>query len=131
MDESPWQPRADNYLGGICVRSVGDDGRVTLPQAWNTLFGSTARMWDSPGDKLKVYGSSFWLQRARELDAQQRGFESDETARKFFSYTTPLPVDSQGRFVLPKDLRERRSIGKSVRLIGCGSHFEVEPAEGE
>ena len=54
---------------------------------------------------------------------------SRDFKRTFASNTFPLMLDSHNRILLPKQLLEKKKIGKKVRIVGNRNHLEVWDSE--
>ena len=51
--------------------------------------------------------------------------ESRDVRRFFYASMQDVEPDSQGRILLPVQLREFAGIGKNVIVLGCGDHAEI------
>jgi DNA-binding transcriptional regulator/RsmH inhibitor MraZ len=125
-----WDPLSEDYLTGEHPRTVADDGRIVLPRTWRGLYGTDCYLWLGERGEVRIYPEPFYRRLAREQSARHRGYESNPQAQRFFSQTTRLSVDTQGRLVLPKGTREKQGLGSQIVLFGYGTHFDVRPSEG-
>jgi MraZ protein len=50
---------------------------------------------------------------------------STEKDAPLFAYASKCELDSQGRILLPQNLREFAGLTKSVTIVGCNNHAEL------
>jgi MraZ protein len=84
------------------------DFAIFSPRAWLLRVALIAQ---------KVSGLSFGQSGARDIQ------------RRLFSAATDLPVDKQGRILIPQTLREYAELGESVMVTGMNEYFEIWSTE--
>jgi MraZ protein len=75
------------------------------------LIGFTRQHWDRLA--AKVSALSFGQAGARDIQ------------RRLFSSATDLPVDKQGRILVPQTLRDFAGLGETVVVTGMNEYFEI------
>jgi len=104
-----------------------EGGRIVLPKKIRRLIkGNTFVLTKGFGAYLAGYDRRDWEKRASEfLEVSLLEKENLEKRRFIFSSAVYLEIDSQGRFVVPKNLIDYFGIDKRVVIIGVGDHFEI------
>jgi MraZ protein len=118
----------ENFSGGH-PRTLDDKFRVVLPAGvWRDHFAEGAKLTLWVGC-LALWTSRSYLSITAELvDRERRGEVARGTHRDFRQDTVDVSPDSQGRIVLPADLREAVGIGgkgAEVLLVGNGERVEI------
>jgi len=103
------------------------EGRVVLPKKIRKLIkGNTFVLTKGFGTYLAGYDRRDWEKRASEfLSVSLLEKENLEKRRFIFSSAVYLEIDSQGRFVIPRNLISYLGIDRRVVVIGVGDHFEI------
>jgi MraZ protein len=77
-----------------------------------------------------VYAKRDWeAESYKQVDNPITDSRTRELKRYMFGNATEASVDSQGRIVIPGNLREYAGIGKKVTVIGAGDHIEFWDTE--
>lgn len=107
--------------------SMTSGGRVALPKRIReALSGTEFVVSKGFTNCLAGYDKKDWEKRASELlQVSLLDKEHIEKRRMLFSSTTYIPIDDQGRAVLPKNLRQFATIESKVIIVGVGDHFEL------
>ena len=107
--------------------SMTSGGRVALPKRIReALSGTEFVVSKGFTNCLAGYDKKDWEKRASELlNVSLLDKEHIEKRRMLFSSTTYIPIDDQGRAVLPKNLRQFAAIESKVIIVGVGDHFEL------
>ena len=112
------------YLGQYQIKFTGK-GRVILPKGSRELAGNRIVLKKGLDGCVEGYGLMDWEKQNQnrfELtqDRQDR-FEN----RYYLASAELVELDSQGRFVIPPDMRKFSSTRDRVVIIGAGNHFEI------
>jgi MraZ protein len=108
-------------------------GRVSFPAKFRKLLPDELVVVLSPLEEFP----SLWIYSSEEygdwvesvIDSKQ--LEMDDEDLYFYRtalYAQPAtlqPIDQAGRIHIPVDLRRAALLGKTVKIIGAGSHLEV------
>jgi len=105
----------------------GNGGRIVLPKKIRKLIkGSVFVLTKGFGSCLAGYDRKDWERRASEFLGVSLLEKDNLNKRRFiFSSAVYLEIDSQGRFVIPKNLINYFGVGKRAMVIGVGDHFEI------
>ena len=117
-------------MRGSASARIDDKGRLKVP----TIFRAAVQDQQGPdvfvtslsGESVRIYPMSVWLEVERKL-MQMPG--NHPSRLKFLDrvnyYGQTSELDSQGRVVIPPELRESASIVGDVRVFGRISYLEV------
>lgn len=117
-------------LRGSAPARVEDKGRLKIPTIFRSVIqdqhGPDVFITSVTGECVRIYPMPVWLETERKL----RDMPSNHPARmKFLDRVNYFgqegELDSQGRIVIPPQLRERASISGDVRVFGRIDYVEV------
>jgi len=108
-------------------RIVDNKGRVALPAAFRAEFADTAYIAKAPGDScVTVYLPTDFEAALERLENLLRlGEATQNEFRQFTASADEVQFDAQGRFRIPKDLRDSTAIENKVVVAGVGSRIEI------
>ncbi|MDR0396773.1 MAG: division/cell wall cluster transcriptional repressor MraZ [Oscillospiraceae bacterium] len=118
---------AEDFVGTF-DHSLDNKGRTIVPSAFREQLGTgfTAAM-NSEWKALALYPSQKWncirerLSRMRDTDPAAMAYK-----RMVSAYAMHVDeLDSQGRVLLPKVMREKAGLGQRILFIGMGDYVEV------
>lgn len=114
------------FFGEYQVSFTGA-GRLVLPKKIRELLKGDVFILTKGFDFcLNGYDQEDWENRAKELlNVSLLERENAEKRRFVFSSAVYLEIDSQGRFVIPRNLLEHLGIEDKAVIIGAGDHFEI------
>ena len=113
---------------GLSTISVDDKGRLAIPTRYRELVATqelviTLNPWDRA---LWLYPLAEWDVIETKLSAlsdfDRHGRRTKQIMR---GYATDCSCDSQGRVLVPTQLREIAGIDRQVTLLGQGNKFEI------
>ncbi|GHU71244.1 transcriptional regulator MraZ [Clostridia bacterium] len=122
---------AEDFVGTF-DHSLDNKGRVIIPSAFREKLGNrfTAAM-NSEWKALALYPAAKWnsirdkLARMRETDPAAMAYK-----RMVSAYATHVDeLDSQGRVLLPKPMRDKAGLGLKILFIGMGDYIELWDTE--
>ena len=114
------------FFGEYIVSFTGT-GRIVLPKKIRErLKGNTFILTKGFDFCLSGYDREEWEEKAKELLNVSLLEKDDLDKRRFiFSSAVYIQMDSQGRFVIPKNLLEYAGLEKNAVVVGVGDHFEI------
>ncbi len=107
---------------------VDDKGRLRIPQRFRDAIVTTQiyAMYSAGGCISFIteeeYGSLMQNLGTMITVADTPALRA---ARVIMANTAPLAEDSQGRFTLPADLKEKAALGRDVIFVGMGNKIEL------
>jgi len=119
------------------VNKVDRKGRVSVPAAFRTVLSGqnstgilTFRSFKH--NALDCSGLARVQEMAAQLDTIPEFSEEYENLTALFADMKTLPLDPEGRIILPEDLLQFVGITDSVAFVGQGKNFQIwEPAAQE
>ena len=118
------------------TNKVDKKGRISVPATFRNAIA------DQSFQGIVVFRSNkyealegFSMDQMQELSARLDEFDSfsqeqDDLATTIFAEATPLPLDGDGRVVLPKELADYAGITENACFVGLGPKFQIwEPAK--
>ncbi|NNG04595.1 MAG: division/cell wall cluster transcriptional repressor MraZ [Inquilinus sp.] len=120
------------------VNKVDRKGRVSVPAGFRAALDAAGAglVYVKPNHGLGAVDglSEAWMEqiqtRIDELDIYSEERVALETRE--FAETTRLPLDPEGRMILPKELMATAGITDQATFVGLGRYFQVwEPARFE
>ena len=109
-------------MTGEYQHSLDAKGRLFIPSKLREDLGDVFFVTISMDKCLSAYSAESWQAVMEKADAmpyiKQRGM------RMIFSQAARCELDSQGRILLPQNLRSYAGLSKNVTVIGCNNHAE-------
>ena len=121
----------ENLFKGIHNLSLDSKGRLGIPVKYRDhiiglLKGSMVITIDTEERCLLLYPSNFWSKiqdKISSLPSFNRN--ARRIQRLLLGHAEDIDVDSSGRILISKPLREYAALTKKVILIGQGEKFEI------
>ncbi len=112
---------------GRAEHALDSKGRLTIPAKYRAELAAGGVVTRGLGDFLIALPLAEWQKLADRL--QDKPMLTDvavgELRRWLFAEAEPFDLDTQGRFILPAELRSVVGIQGSVTLAGVGPHLEL------
>lgn len=110
------------------INRIDRKGRVSVPAPFRAALGGQTLV-GFPSFKypaVQCAGLDFMV-RLNESVSQVDLFsdEHDDLTATLFADTKQLPLDGEGRIVLPPALVEHAGLGETAAFVGRGPHFEI------
>ncbi|MXR06473.1 transcriptional regulator MraZ [Mycoplasma hyorhinis] len=116
---------------GTNLRTLDEKNRLAIPSIYRQELGNVFYISLSLDQVLEIRSAEEFdkiknkISQANSLNKNIRNF-----ARFFFSNTTQVSPDKQGRVLLPKNLIELSAIqNKELILVGVGKKLEIWPKD--
>ena len=120
----------DALFSGQSDYALDDKFRLTVPRDWRMAGVESETLHlvpDSKGACLRVMRPDRFVKFGEEA-REQPGMDAKKHRlfmRNFFSNSTAVTTDKQGRVMIPKEYCTRLKLKGSVRVLGCGDLFEL------
>ncbi len=114
-------------MTGEYKHNMDSKGRIFIPAKLREELEEPLYITISDEKCLRVYGKGDWdtfVEKVRELP-----YLSRKRMRPFFYSASKCEPDSQGRILIPQNLRDYACLNKSVSIIGCDDHAEIWDSE--
>jgi MraZ protein len=111
--------------------NITEGSRIALPKKLRDQITGDEVILSRGFEKcIFVYAKRDWeAESYKQVDNPITDSRTRELKRYMFGNATEASVDSQGRIVIPGNLREYAGIGKKVTVIGAGDHIEFWDTE--
>ena len=121
----------ENLFKGIHNLSLDSKGRLGIPVKYRDniiglVKGAMVITIDTEEKCLLLYPSNFWS-KIQDKVSKLPSFNKNarRIQRLLVGHAEDIDVDSNGRILISKPLREYASLSKKVILIGQGEKFEI------
>ena len=114
-------------MTGIYQHSIDSKGRVFIPARLREELGDVFYVTISMEKCLNIYNSFSWNLFSEKVNAMP--YVKQRRMRPVFANAAKCEMDSQGRFLIPLNLREYAGLTKSVTVVGCNNHAEIWDSE--
>ncbi len=110
-------------MTGEYQHSLDSKGRLFIPAKLRDELGEVFFITISMDRCLCAYSSANWDALSERVNAMP--YVKQRKMRPLFAHAARCELDSQGRVLIPFNLREYASFGKNVTVIGCNNHAEL------
>ena len=114
-------------MTGEYQHSLDAKGRLFIPARMREELGDVFYLTISPDKCLSAYNAEHWQNLCDKVSAMP--FVKQRKMRPLFAHAARCELDSQGRALIPQNLREYAGLIKNVTVIGCNNHAELWDSE--
>ncbi len=107
--------------------NITEGSRISLPKKLrDQIEGDDVILSKGFERCIFVYDKEDWLNEAqKQVENPITDSKTRELKRYMFSGASETTIDSQGRIVLPGNLKDYANIDKKAVVIGAGDHIEI------
>ena len=109
-------------MTGEYQHSLDAKGRLFSPSRLRDELGDVFFVTVSMDKCLSAYSAQSWQAFSDKVNAMPYG--KQRKMRPRFAYAAKCELDTQGRILLPQNLRDFAGLTKSVTVVGCNNHAE-------
>lgn len=109
-------------LVGNFLHNIDAKGRVFIPAKFRLDLGSHFYIYRSHDGCIRAYGESEWNVVLEKLKSST--VKSNKLRRRILSSTVEVEMDTQGRILIPEELRKYALIIDKVRIVGMADWVE-------
>jgi len=109
-------------LIGSFLHNVDTKGRVFIPAKFRLDLGSHFYVYRSHDGCIRAYGEAEWKLVLDKL--KNSTVKSNQLRRRILSSTVEVDMDSQGRVLIPEELRKFALIVDKVKIVGMADWVE-------
>lgn len=109
-------------MTGEYQHSLDTKGRLFIPSKLREDLGDVFYVTISMDKCLSAYSAESWQTFSDKVDAMP--YVKQRKMRPLFAYATRCELDSQGRILLPQNLRDFAGLTKNVTVVGSNNHAE-------
>ena len=110
-------------MTGEYQHSLESKGRLFIPAKLRDELGEVFFVTLSMERCLCAYSSENWQIFSDKVNAMP--YVKQRKMRPLFAHAARCELDSQGRALIPQNLREYAGLTKSVTVVGCNNHAEL------
>lgn len=109
-------------MTGEYQHTLDAKSRLFIPARLREDLGNIFYVTLSMDKCLAAYSAENWKVFSDKVDAMP--YVKQRKMRPLFAFAAKCELDSQGRVLLPQNLREYAGLTKNVTVIGCNNHAE-------
>lgn len=110
-------------MTGEYQHSLDSKGRLFIPAKLRDELGEVFFVTLSMECCLCAYSNENWQAFSDKVNAMP--YVKQRKMRPLFAHAARCELDSQGRALIPQNLREYAGLTKSVTVVGCNNHAEL------
>lgn len=111
---------------GEYEHNMDDKGRLAIPARFRDQLEDGLVLTRGLDACLMAYPRAYWEQLATKVSALPLAQTvAREFQRRLFSGAADLPLDRQGRILIPQNLRDFGQLGEQVVITGMNEYFEI------
>ena len=114
-------------LTGEYNHSLDNKGRLFIPAKLREELGEVFFITLSMDRCLCAYSAENWAGFSAKVSAMP--YVKQRLMRPLFAHAAKCELDSQGRTVIPQNLRAYAGLTKNVTVVGCNNHAELWDSE--
>ena len=114
-------------MTGEYQHSLDNNGRLFIPAKLREELGEVFYITLSMERCLCAYSAENWQSFSDKVSAMP--YVKQRRMRPLFAYAARCELDSQGRTIIPQNLRAYANLTKNVTVIGCNNHAELWDSE--
>ena len=114
-------------MTGEYRHSLDNKGRLFIPAKLREELGEVFYITLSMDRCLCVYSAESWQSFSEKVGAMP--YVKQRRMRPLFAHAARCELDSQGRTIIPQNLRTYASLTKNVTVVGCNNHAELWDSE--
>lgn len=114
-------------MTGEFQHTLDAKGRIFIPARLRDELGQAFYVTLSMEKCLSVYSAESWQTFVERVNAMP--YVKQRKMRPLFAHACRCEPDSQGRVLIPQNLRDFAGLTKNVTVVGCNSHAELWDSE--
>jgi len=114
-------------LTGEYQHSLDNKSRLFIPAKLREELGEVFYITLSMDRCLCAYSAESWQSFSDKVGAMP--YVKQRRMRPLFAHAARCELDSQGRTIIPQNLRAYAGLTKNVTVVGCNNHAELWDSE--
>ena len=114
-------------MTGEFQHSLDSKGRLFIPAKLREELGEIFYMTVSMDRCLCAYSAESWRSFSDKVSAMP--YVRQRRMRPLFAHAAKCELDSQGRTLIPQNLRAYANLVKNITVVGCNNHAELWDSE--
>ncbi len=109
-------------MTGEYTHSLDVKGRLSIPSRLRDELGNIFYVTLSMDKCLSAYSAESWKEFTDKVNSMS--YKDQRRMRPLYAFAAKCELDSQGRVLIPQNLRDYAGLTKSVTVVGCNNHAE-------
>ena len=107
--------------------NITEGSRIALPKKLRDQIRGDEVVMSRGFEKcIFVYDKEDWvIESQKQIENPISDAKTRDLKRYMYAGSSEVAIDSQGRLVIPNNLKEYASLSKSTAVIGAGDHIEI------
>ncbi|MCL2661885.1 MAG: division/cell wall cluster transcriptional repressor MraZ [Oscillospiraceae bacterium] len=114
-------------MTGNFEHKIDAKGRLFIPSSLRDELGKEFHVTISFENCLNAFSGDGWVHFEENVKAMK--LSERHKMRPFFSNASKCVLDSQGRILIPQNLRDRIGLKKDVTIVGAGAFVQIWDSE--
>ena len=110
-------------MTGEYQHNLDSKGRLFIPAKLRDELGNEFYVTLSMDKCLSAYSAESWRDFSDKVNAMP--YVKQRKMRPLFAYAAKCELDTQGRILIPQNLRDFAGLTKNVTVVGCNNHAEL------
>ncbi len=110
-------------MTGEYQHNLDSKGRLFIPAKLREELGNVFYVTLSMDKCLSAYSADSWRDFSDKVNAMP--YVKQRKMRPLFAYAAKCELDTQGRILIPQNLRDFAGLTKNVTVVGCNNHAEL------
>ena len=110
-------------MTGEYQHNLDSKGRLFIPARLREELGNIFYVTLSMDKCLSAYSADSWRDFSDKVNAMP--YVKQRKMRPLFAYAAKCELDTQGRILIPQNLRDYAGLTKNVTVVGCNKHAEL------
>ena len=110
-------------MTGEFRHSIDTKGRIFIPAKLREELGDVFYITISMDHCLCAYSEEDWKVFSDKVSSMS--YIRQRKMRPLFAHAAKCELDTQGRALIPQNLRDYGQLTKSVTVVGCNNHAEI------
>ena len=110
-------------MTGEYQHALDSKGRIFIPAKLREELGEVFYITISMDKCLCAYSAENWKVFSDKVDGMP--YVKQRKMRPLFAHACKCELDTQGRTVIPQNLRNYAELVKNVTVVGCNNHAEL------
>ena len=110
-------------MTGEYQHNLDSKGRLFIPARLREELGNIFYVTLSMDKCLSAYSADSWRDFSDKVNAMS--YVKQRKMRPLFAYAAKCELDTQGRILIPQNLRDYAGLTKNVTVVGCNNHAEL------
>ena len=115
-------------MTGEYTHSLDVKGRLSIPSRLRDELGNIFYVTLSMDKCLSAYSAESWKEFTDKVNSMS--YKDQRRMRPLYAFAAKCELDSQGRVLIPQNLRDYAGLTKSVTVVGCNNHAEFWDCTG-